>query len=173
MNGLQLFHKAAMNNYICGMKMLMVCLGNICRSPMAEGILQHKAKAAGFDWIIDSAGTNGLHNGEHPHHLSQKICKQHNIDISHQVSRKVILSDFDDYDLIFAMSKDVLNDLKEWNYNPANTHKISLFLEQTHPGKRMDVPDPWYGNEDGYIEVYGLIEAACEAIITSHKKNKL
>ena len=154
------------------MKMLMVCLGNICRSPMAEGILQQKAKAAGFDWIIDSAGTNGLHNGEHPHHLSQKICKQNGIDISQQVSRKFTLNDFDEYDLIFAMSKDVLSDLKKWRWNPRDIEKTSLLLEQTHPGMQMDVPDPWYGNEDGYIEVYALIEAACENIISTHKNNK-
>ncbi len=155
------------------MKILMVCLGNICRSPIAEGVLQHKANAAGFDWLIESAGTNGLHNGEQPHHLSQKICRQNGMDISHQVSRKVSVTDFDTYDLIFAMSKDVLSDLQAIRWNTSDAQKISLLLEQTHPGMRMDVPDPWYGNEDGYIEVFAMINAACDAIINAHQNNKL
>ncbi|MEI9958154.1 MAG: hypothetical protein WDM90_18025, partial [Ferruginibacter sp.] len=76
-------------NYLCAMKILMVCLGNICRSPLAEGILQHKADEAGLNWIVESAGTNGYHTGEAPHHLSIKTALQNGIDISQQRSRKI------------------------------------------------------------------------------------
>src|ERR1700759_1071281 len=84
--------------YFCPMRILMVCLGNICRSPLAEGILQHKADAAGLDWQVDSAGTNGYHTGEAPHHLSQKVARHHGLDISRQRARKFQAADFQQYD---------------------------------------------------------------------------
>ena len=86
------------------MKFLMVCLGNICRSPLAEGILQHKAKAAGLNWIVESAGTNGYHTGEPPHHLSQKVALLNGINISNQKSRKFIAKDLNEYDTKIALN---------------------------------------------------------------------
>ena len=94
------------------MKILMVCLGNICRSPLAEGILEHKAKKAGLQWQVDSAGTNGYHTGEAPHHLSQKVAKHYGLDICHQRSRKFVKEDFDRYDKIYALADDVLDEIK-------------------------------------------------------------
>src|ERR1700712_5076037 len=94
------------------MKILMVCLGNICRSPLAEGILQERARRAGFDWIVDSAGTNGFHTGESPHPLSQKVAKLNGIDISKQISRKFTKADLELYDKIYVMADDVLQEMK-------------------------------------------------------------
>lgn len=150
------------------MKILLVCLGNICRSPLAEGILQHKAKQAKLDWEIDSAGTNGYHTGESPHHLSQKVAKANGIDISKQVSRRFTKEDIEQYDVIFAMAEDVMQDIKRIAKEKFDDRKVRLFLEELYSGENRDVPDPWYGDEDGYTEVYTIIDAACEAIIKQH-----
>jgi len=155
------------------MKILMVCLGNICRSPLAEGILQHKANLAGFNWKVESAGTNGYHNGEAPHHICQKLSKVNGIDISNQRSRQINKNDFENYDLLYAMADDVMNDMKRIAGNKFDSEKNILFLEAMMPGHKMDVPDPWYGGEDGFIEVYALIEKNCDKIIENYlSKNK-
>lgn len=155
------------------MKILMVCLGNICRSPLAEGILQHKANLAGLNWIVESAGTNGYHNGEAPHHICQKLSKANGIDISHQRSRQIKKNDFENYDLLYAMADDVMNDMKRIAGDKFDAEKNILFLEAMMPGHKMDVPDPWYGGEDGFIEVYELIEKNCDKIIENYlRKNK-
>jgi protein-tyrosine phosphatase len=150
------------------MKILLVCLGNICRSPLAEGILQHKAQQAGLDWTIDSAGTNGYHTGEAPHHLSQKIAKANGIDISKQVSRRFTKEDIEKYDVIFAMAADVLQDIKRIAKEQFDEQKVKLFLNEMYPGENRDVPDPWYGEEDGYTDVYTILNETCEAIIKQH-----
>ncbi len=160
------------------MKILIVCLGNICRSPLAEAVLQYKAVAAGLRWTIESAGTNGLHSGEAPHHLSQKVAKQNGIDISRQTSRKFTAADVDNYDFIYAMAADVLQDIKKISGNKFNPAKIDFFLNALHPNKNSNVPDPWYGGEDGYLEVYELINNTCDAIIenyfaSTYKKEKV
>jgi protein-tyrosine phosphatase len=154
------------------MKVLMVCLGNICRSPLAEGILQHKAIENGLDWIIESAGTNGFHDGEAPHHLSQKVAKQNGVDISKQISRKFVAADVENYDKIYVMAADVLDDVKQIAKGTFDATKIDFFLNELEAGKNKDVPDPWYGNEDGYVRVYKLIDETCDAILRSHKGKK-
>lgn len=152
------------------MKILMVCLGNICRSPIAEGILQHKANKAGLDWKVDSAGTNGFYNGEPPHPLSQKISKANGIDISNQASRKLTKEDFKEFDKIYAMANDVLSYMKEIAGEDFDVSKVSLFLEELYPGKFQSVPDPWYGEEDGYVKVFDLIDKTCEAIFNKYSE---
>jgi len=151
------------------MKILMVCLGNICRSPLAEGILKHKAKAAGLNWHIDSAGTNGYHIGEAPHRLSQKVAKLNGIDICDQKARLFVKEDFDRYDKIYALADDVLDEIKWMAKEKYDAKKIDLLLNELHPGKNLSVPDPWYGPEPGYHEVYKIIEAACDAIIRKYE----
>ena len=150
------------------MKILMVCLGNICRSPLAEGILEYKVKQAGLDWEIDSAGTNGYHIGEAPHQLSQKVAKLNGIDICNQRSRQFVKEDFDHFDKIYALANDVLEEM-EWiageKFNPSKT---DLLLNELYPGKNRSVPDPWYGPEPGYHQVYKLIESACDAILAKY-----
>jgi protein-tyrosine phosphatase len=150
------------------MKILMVCLGNICRSPLAEGILEHKAKQAGLNWRIDSAGTNGYHTGEAPHRLSQKVAKLNGIDICNQRARQFVKEDFDRYDKIYAMADDVLDDIQRIARQKFDPSKVDLLLNELYPGKNLSVPDPWYGPEPGYHEVYKLIEAACDAVIKKY-----
>ncbi len=147
------------------MKILMVCLGNICRSPLAEGILQHKAEETGLNWKVESAGTNGLHNGEAPHHLSQKVARQNGVNICNQISREFTAGDFDNFDKIYVMAEDVLADVKRIAGKKYDPTKIDFFLNELQPGKNKEVPDPWYGEEDGYLEVYELINKTCDAII--------
>lgn len=150
------------------MKILMVCLGNICRSPLAEGILQKKAWKAGLDWSIESAGTNGYHSGEPPHLLSQKVAGKYGINISSQRSRKFMKEDLYQYDRIYAMAGDVLEEMKRISGKDFENGKIFLLLNELYPGENHDVPDPWYGPEPGYHEVYRLIESACDAIIENY-----
>lgn len=153
------------------MKILMVCLGNICRSPLAEGILQDKAFKAGLHWSVESAGTNGYHNGEAPHPLSQKVAKLNGIDISNQRSRKLTAADFEVYDKIYAMANDVANEMKQIAGKKYKTAKVDLLLNEIYPHQDRDVPDPWYGTEPGYHEVYKMIADACEAIVYKASSN--
>ena len=146
----------------------MVCLGNICRSPIAEGILKDKVAKAGLNWQVESAGTNGFHNGENPHHLSTKICSQNGIDISNQISRQFVKKDLLEYDLIFAMANDVIFDIQRIAQDKYREEKVQLFLEPLYPGKLQNVPDPWYGTEKDFVEVYDLIDKACNAIINQY-----
>lgn len=148
----------------------MVCLGNICRSPLAEGILQKKALKAGLNWQVDSAGTNGYHTGEPPHQLSIKVAKLNGIDICEQRSRKFTAADFEEYDIIYAMAADVIDDMKRIARNSFDANKVSLFLKASFPGEERDVPDPWYGGEDGYHEVFEIINNNCDSIIKKYTK---
>ncbi|WP_018627169.1 low molecular weight protein-tyrosine-phosphatase [Niabella aurantiaca] len=151
------------------MKILMVCLGNICRSPLAEGILQKKAAEQGLDWEIDSAGTNGYHTGEAPHRLSQKVAALHGIDISGQRARDFAAADFDRFDKIYAMAGDVIDEIRYIARNRFDASKVQLIMNETEPGGDQDVPDPWYGPEPGYHEVYDLLEKASDAIIAKYR----
>jgi protein-tyrosine phosphatase len=150
------------------MKVLMVCLGNICRSPLAEGILQDKAFKAGLKWSVESAGTNSYHTGEPPHQLSQKVAKLNGIDISNQRARRFSAEDFKVYDKIYALSKDVLDDMKRIAKKNFDASKVDLLMNELYPGKDLDVPDPWYGPEPGYHEVYSMINEVCDKIIEKY-----
>jgi len=143
----------------------MVCLGNICRSPLAEAILQDKAFKAGLNWSVESAGTNGYHDGEPPHPLSQKVARINGIDICNQRSRRLVPEDFDRFDKIYALAEDVLFDMKRIAKKKFNASKVNLLMNELYPGKNLDVPDPWSGPEEEYHEAFKLIDAACEKII--------
>ena len=149
----------------------MVCLGNICRSPLAEGILQHKAREAGLNWSVESAGTNGYHDGEPPHRLSQKVATQNGINICQQRSRRFTAADFQRYDKIYAMAQDVIDEMRRIARKDFSDKKVDLLMNELYPGKNMDVPDPWYGGEEGYHDVYRMMEAACDSIINNYLKD--
>ncbi len=149
----------------------MVCLGNICRSPLAEGIVQHKAAAAGLNWTVDSAGTNGYHVGEAPHTLSQKVAKLNGIDISRQRANRFAASDFDKYDKIYAMAGDVIDEMKWIAGAKYDAGKVDLFMNELHPGRNEDIPDPWYGTEPGYHRTYEMIDKAADALINKYKNS--
>lgn len=154
----------------------MVCLGNICRSPMAEGILQYKANMAGLNWKVDSAGTGNYHIGEAPHRLSQKTAKLHGIDISQQVCRQLVKEDMLLFDKIYAMDISNYNDIKMISGNLWDATKVELILNALFPNQNVDVPDPWYGNENNFREVFNMLSQACDAIIknvtTDYKEKK-
>lgn len=146
----------------------MVCLGNICRSPLAEGILQEKAWRAGLPWSVESAGTNGYHDGEPPHPLSRKVALLNGIDISRQRSRRFRADDFENFDRIYAMAGDVMDEVRRIagrRFDPART---DLLLNILHPGQDLDVPDPWGGPESDYLSVYRLLDEACARLVEDH-----
>jgi len=150
----------------------MVCLGNVCRSPLAEGVLQEKAFKAGLTWSVESAGTNSYHTGDPPHPLSQKVAKLNGIDISKQRARRFTAEDFDIYDKIYALAEDVIDEMRRIAKNKFDASKVTLLMNEVYPGKNMDVPDPWYGPEPGYHETYKMIDKACDAIIKKHSAVK-
>ena len=151
------------------MKILMVCLGNICRSPLAEGILKQKAMIAGLHLQVDSAGTNNYHIGEPPHPFSQKIALLNGIDISKQRKRRFVAADFDNFDIIYAMAEDIIDDMKRIAKNKFNAAKVDLLMNELYPGENIDIPDPWSEPESEYQEVFSMIQAACEKIIQKIK----
>ncbi|MBK7434081.1 MAG: low molecular weight phosphotyrosine protein phosphatase [Chitinophagaceae bacterium] len=143
----------------------MVCLGNICRSPLAEGILKDRCEKAGLNWTIDSAGTNSYHTGEAPHHFSQQVAAHNGIDISMQRARRFTADDIRQYDKIYALANDVLEDMRRIAKADFDEQKVDLLLNELYPGENRDVPDPWYGPEAGYHEVFALISEACDRIL--------
>lgn len=155
----------------------MVCLGNICRSPIAEGVLRHKIREHGLNWTVASAGTESYHIGEAPHRFSQKICLTNGIDISGQCAHKFTAADFGKYDKIYAMAADVYSEIQRIGGRNADMGKVDYFLNELHHTewanksieKNASVPDPYYGNEDGYSTVYELINKTCDAIIARYK----
>jgi protein-tyrosine phosphatase len=138
------------------MNILMVCLGNICRSPLAEGILRTKLTT---DFYIDSAGTGGWHVGQSPDVRSIETARNYNIDISHLKARKFSVSDFDTFDHIFVMDQSNYKDVLQLAPDGIAKSKVSLIL-----GPSKEVPDPYYGGQDGFEKVYHLLNQACEEI---------
>ena len=151
------------------MKILMVCLGNICRSPIAEGVMEKLIKRNYLNWEVASAGTNSYHIGSPPHEYSINICNKNNVDIQNQRARRFKPSDLKEYDKIYAMAEDVLTDIKHISGADFDGEKVSLFLNELYPNSNRSVTDPWYGEEDGYAEVYDIIERTCERIVEKYK----
>lgn len=148
----------------------MVCLGNICRSPLAEGILQHKCLEKGLDWQIESAGTAGYHVGCAPHLQSQKVALKLGIDISKQQCRKFVKEDIELFDLIYVMDQTNYEDVKTISEEKWNAEKVKLILNELNSNKNSEVPDPWNGTDADFLKVFKLIEKACEAICIHYKK---
>jgi protein-tyrosine phosphatase len=140
------------------MKLLMVCLGNICRSPLAEGIMQRLADEQGLNWHVDSAGTGSWHVGEGPDRRSVRVARNHGIDISRQVCRQFRRKDFSDFDHIFVMDKYNLSDVLAMAPDEEAAAKVKLLL-----GNR-EVPDPYY-DDSQFEPVFVLIELGCKEIV--------
>jgi protein-tyrosine phosphatase len=143
-------------------KILMVCLGNICRSPLAEGILKSKLNTDFY--IVDSAGTSAYHIGELPDHRSIAIAKKNGIDISNQRARKFIANDFNEFDLIYAMDIENYHNICSLSTNKSNLLKVKLILNEINPLKDLSVPDPYYGGDYGFENVYEMLDKACSII---------
>lgn len=145
------------------MRILMVCLGNICRSPLAEGIMQHLIKNEGLTWEVDSAGTGGYHIGSQPDSRSIRVAKNHGIDISTQAARKFSDKDFDKFDLIVVMDKSNYKNVVSLAQTVAQKQKVRLLINND------EVPDPYY--DDSLFEpVFELIEANCAKLL-KHLQN--
>ncbi|AKK73748.1 protein tyrosine phosphatase [Chryseobacterium gallinarum] len=143
------------------MNILMICLGNICRSPLAEGIMKTKVPA---DFLVDSAGTISLHEGEHPDKRAIKTAANHGIDISSQRSRPINRRDFEIFDKIYCMDIDVFEDVISKAKNEAERQKVSLFLEVLGDHKNSEVPDPYWGSMEDFEKVFQLLEKGCNEI---------
>ena len=147
------------------MKILAVCLGNICRSPLAEGLLRKIAAEAGHDWKIDSAGTGSYHIGEAPDPRSVAVAANNDLDISYQRARQVQPADFDRYDLILAMDRSNYRHLLQMARTEEDRRKVHLILEYADPDNPGgDVPDP-YWDDDGFARVYRMLEKAARSIV--------
>lgn len=146
------------------MKILMVCLGNICRSPLAEGILQTKV---GENHLVDSAGTGDWHVGEQPDRRSVAVAKKYGVDISDQHAMHFNPVFFDEFDLIFAMDEQNLIDLQKLTRNEEEQSKIKLILKDGI-GQTQNVPDPYYDGEDAFEHVYQLLDEATDGIIKKY-----
>lgn len=144
---------------------LMVCLGNICRSPLAQGILEHKLKEKGIKAYIDSAGTSAYHEGEHPDRRSIAVAKKHGIDISKQRSRPFDKLDFDEFDHIFVMDSSNYQNVITLAIKEEHKHKVELILNFLNPGKNQAVPDPYYSELDGFEKVFQMLDKASDEII--------
>ena len=144
----------------------MVCLGNICRSPLAEGILRQKIDAYHLGWRVDSAGTGGWHAGERPDRRSIAIAAKHGIDISRQRARQFQPVDFEQFDRIFVMDTQNLNEVLRQTGSAEHHQKVDLMLNQLYPGENRIVPDPYY-DDDGFEQVFQMLEKACERFVRS------
>lgn len=148
-------------------KILMVCLGNICRSPLAEGIMRSKLSE---DFMVDSAGTGGWHAGELPDKRSISIAKNRGLDITNQRARQFKKSDFDTFDHIFVMDNSNYKDVLALAPNEEAKLKVKLILNEIFPNENVDVPDPYYGGQDGFENVFDMLNQACEEIARKLKR---
>lgn len=147
------------------MKILLVCLGNICRSPMAEGILRDMIARHGLGWRTDSAGTGNYHAGEGPDHRAVKTMLERGIDISDLRARQLRPADFEEFDLLLAMDASNLENMRRLAPTPGLAAKARLIMDHapTHPLR--EVPDPYFGGEEGFVDVFNMLAIACANLI--------
>lgn len=150
------------------MKILMVCLGNICRSPLAEGIMRHKVVQNQLGWTIDSAGTGSWHVGEGPDQRSVATARRHGIDISAQKARKFQAADLDHFDLVYAMDSSNYRDILKHAVTKEHEDKVKMIMNEVQPGFNQAVPDP-YWNDDGFEGVFEMLEKACDMVLERYK----
>ena len=144
------------------MNILMVCLGNICRSPLAEGIMQHLVAQKGLSWTVDSAGTGNWHVGKPPHQGSVSIARKFGVDISKQVCRQFKVGDFDEFDLILVMDQSNQSDVLALARNQRDADKVRLLLDD------KEVPDPYFDHTQ-FEAVYRLVEQGCKDVIREYE----
>jgi len=146
------------------MNILMVCLGNICRSPLAEGIMKEKIEKFQLEAEVDSAGTAAYHAGERPDPRSIAVARKNGIDITYQRARKFRTDDFQLFDRIYAMDDSNFYDLVSLARTPEEAAKVKMILKETYPNENRSVPDPYYGGKDGFDKVFEMLDKACEKI---------
>ena len=143
-------------------KILMVCLGNICRSPLAEGILKSKVDANTV--FVDSAGTAAYHVGNKTDERSIDVAEKYGLNIKNQKARKFVVKDFDEFDVIYAMDESNYKNILLLARNVEDEQKVKMILNETHPNKNLSVPDPYYGGNQGFENVYKMLDEACNLI---------
>lgn len=153
------------------MKILMVCLGNICRSPLAEGILQSKVEKEGLVVFIDSAGTSDNHVGQQPDSRMRATSKSFGVDIDNLRARQFTKSDFKNFDIIYAMDVSNYKNILLLADSDVDKSKVMLLLNELEPGKNLEVPDPYFGGEQGFIDVFNLLDEATDQVIKKIKSN--
>ena len=146
-------------------KILMVCLGNICRSPLAEGILRSKLPKDKF--VVDSAGTSNYHIGSPPDRRSIAVAKKYGLDISYLKGRQFSSKDFDQFDLIYVMDESNYNNVIYLARNESDKQKVKYILNEIYPNQNYGVPDPYYGGTEGFENVYKMLDEACSNIAES------
>lgn len=151
------------------MRVLMVCLGNICRSPMAEGWLSAKSQEFNLSIETDSAGTAAYHVGEKPDQRMRKHALTQGISLEKLRARQFQLSDFDHFDIIFAMDKSNYENIMKLARTSEDKQKVRLYLNELYPGTDMEVPDPYYGGEKEFIEVIELLEKATDSFLKNQE----
>lgn len=145
----------------------MVCLGNICRSPLAQGILERKVQERALDWSVDSAGTGHWHVGNPPDPRSVAVAAAHGLDLSAQRARQVHWPDLEAFDLVLAMDTANRRDLLRLAESDAEREKVRLILDYVAPGEDRSVPDP-YWDDDGFERVYRMLDEACDRVLDAH-----
>jgi len=144
-------------------KILMVCLGNICRSPLAEGILASKLPE---NFIVDSAGTGSWHVGHSPDKRSIAVAQKNGLCIDGQKGRQFKTADFEEFDYIYVMDSSNYRDVIQLAKTPEHKNKVHLILNELFPDENVDVPDPYYGTANGFDSVYQMLDEAAEIIAT-------
>ena len=147
----------------------MVCLGNKCRSPLAEGIMRDKLRKYDIEGVVGSAGTASYHIGEPPDPRSIDIARKHGLDISTQVARAFSVNDFEQFDLILAMDQENYDYILRKARSDHDGQKVHLIHDSLYPGEGVEVPDPYYGGQDGFEIVYKMLDESCEAIVRKLK----
>lgn len=151
-------------------KILFVCLGNICRSPVAEGIMLHLNDKHNLKWTIDSAGTANYHVGEAPDRRTVANARRNGVDLSPLRARQFITEDFKKFDRIFVMDKSNHNNVLKLANTQEDKSKVELLLNVLHPETDMEVPDPYYGGEEDFEQVFQLVWKACEHLALNGNK---
>jgi protein-tyrosine phosphatase len=149
-------------------KILFVCLGNICRSPLAEGIMLKLISDKNLAIEIDSAGTSNFHAGEKPDNRTVLNAKKHAVDLTQLKARQFSEKDFDDFDAIYVMDKSNMTNVLAHAKNKEQEQKVELFLNTLFPNQNMEVPDPYFGGEEGFEDVFNLVYSTCEKMIEKY-----
>lgn len=152
------------------MKILMVCLGNICRSPIADGLLRKKVEEQGLNCVVDSAGTSNFHVGEGPDKRMTKTAAERGVDISFLRARQFVKEDFSEFDLIYVMDDSNYENVIALADSDEEKSKVKMLLNEVYPDENMAVPDPYWGGDEGFVHVFDLVDQATDKIIEKYLK---
>lgn len=151
----------------------MVCLGNICRSPLADGLLRRKVREQGLNIYVDSAGTANYHIGSQPDHRMIETAKSRGTDIQDLRARQFSKNDFQNFDLIYVMDESNSANVNRLTSSESERHKVKLILDELYPGQSFHVPDPYYGSMKDFMDVYDLLDNVTDVIIDKIKNGQI